>query len=341
MLVFKTFSCILPQMEVVYFVLIVANLFVLILSLILLIRFRRRERKQRAPGLTRYPPISMIVPIKGPMLDLENHLKSLIDQDYLGDLELVVAIEDYKDPDIPIVQNLFASTKAAGKKVQCRLIVGRPRAGFNPKNANVYQAYIETRHDWVYVSDADTRINAHHLREAIDLTGGNEMEYVTSYVIHERPIGFGACLEVMGTNFEITNYFMLESLREHFSTLYGGSYLVNKTLLEKAGGFKGALNRVTDDLYLSNQFRAAGGKAHLARSSVRAVVGSRRLIEFWRRYHRWLLITQTCKPLIFFVGPLAWAERWGLLFGGLFSIPLIWQTSLAVLGFRYTLAFIY
>jgi ceramide glucosyltransferase len=82
-----------------------------------------REREKPGVGTRSFPRVAVIVPIAGIAVNLEEHLRSLLQQDY-PTYSVIFVTQDEHDPAVPIIRRLLAGeTKAqhidAGRAVAC------------------------------------------------------------------------------------------------------------------------------------------------------------------------------------------------------------------------------
>jgi len=293
---------------------VAGNLGYRLMTHLLMLGYVTRSKKTRS-SLSNYPGISILIPIKGVRTDtidvLDATLGSLFRQEYPGELEIVIAIRDEDDP---AVEQSKALAQRIPTRARVKWAIGGVAGGLNPKNSNLFQAFQQADHAWIYCSDADTRLEAGHLKSMIEASEGNPSRYVTSITIHEGPRDLGACLESLGTNLEATGFFLFAFLNPRCGVLNGASNLFHRSLLEKIGGFERTLNALTDDLFMGKLFVKAGAEGRLAPRFVRVTQDRQSMQGFRERHIRWMMIAKYFRPDLFWPAPLNWAAQWILLY---------------------------
>lgn len=314
----------------------------------LLFRFRKFGREfERRYGREprRAEGISVLVPVKGPEPRLRQNLEALLAQDYAGAVELVLAFQDANDPELPVAEALLAAHAATPAR-SVKILRGLRPLGLNFKNSNLEHAARAASHAWFYCADADTRVGADHLRRALTLAQAEAATghacFITSISVHEEPREAGAWLEVIGTNMEFANYFLLSHLSPEKGALNGASMFFHKQTLDKIGGFGSFLDKITDDLAMQRAFVNAGARSLLLPSLTRVALARQSLGGFYRRQLRWQLIVRCFDPVTFYaLAPLNWVGQWLLLFAALAGSAPLAALGAAVLAVRLTRSLVF
>lgn len=332
------------------FAMIVAAFYILqqILPAALLLKFLRASkffeiRHGRRPDRTE--GISVLMPVKGPQPDLEQVLQSILQQDYAGPVEILLAFQDANDPDLAIGRRLEAKYFEHPSR-GVRVLEGLPALGLNLKNSNLEHARRVARFEWLYCCDADTSLEPRHLRRALTLAQKHrdkaEACFITAISVHQKPAQAGALLEAVGTNMEFANYFLLSHLSPKTGALNGASMFFHRDLLKKVGTFAAFLDKITDDLAMQRAFVQAGAKSLLLPSLTKVTLEQQTLTGFFQRQLRWQLIVRCFDPMVFYVlAPLNWVGQWMLLFGALLGEPKLMGLGVVVLLVRLARSFMF
>src|SRR5450759_2274671 len=105
------------------------------------------------------PPISVLKPLAGRDLGLEDNLRSFFTQDY-PNFELLFAVRTPDDPAVEVVRNL----QAEFPRVTSSLIVAGEPPYPNAKVFSLDRMLAESRHELVVMSDSDIRVTRQFLR---------------------------------------------------------------------------------------------------------------------------------------------------------------------------------
>lgn len=270
--------------------------------------------------LHRYPGISAIIPVKGPAPRLPEVVLSLDRQHYPGEIEIVLVFQDAEDPELEIAERLKHHLQSP-----LTILKGAPRVGANPKNSNLFHGIRAARHPWIYCCDADTTAPPEMLKDLMEKCEASPMRYGTAISIHSGSKEMGAHLETVATNFEFLLYFLV-SYRFGGGPINGAAMFFSRDLLEKVGGMKETLDKLTDDLVLTRLFRAAGAQGHLSRYAVNVELPEEPMSGFFRRYQRWMLIVRCYAPHLFWMAPMNFIPQALVLSG----IMTNWMEGLAV-----------
>lgn len=289
--------------------------------------------------------ISALMPVKGPEPHLRENILALLEQDYDGAIELVLAFQDENDVDLPIAEEI-AARYAEDPSREVKILRGLPPLGLNFKNSNLEHAARAARHAWLYCSDADTRVGRDHLRRALTLAQAKAREgqpvFITAISVHENPRRAGSWLEAIGTNMEFANYFLLSHLSPKSGALNGASMFFHRETLQRIGGFRSFLNKITDDLAMQKAFVNAGAHSLLLPSLTRVALEHQSLTGFYKRQLRWQLIVRCFDPVTFYaLAPLNWVGQWLLLLAALSGSLALAQLGLLVLGIRLARSFLF
>jgi hypothetical protein len=301
----------------------------------------RRNRYNESHPQAPWPGISILVPIKGPVVSLETNIGALFDQNYLGPLELILAFQDHDDESLAEAHKVLAKKKLTSK-VECTILAGLPFLGLNPKNSNLVYAYRSARHPWLYICDADTQIPTNFLHTAMQAVGRDPSKVATAMTVHENPKNWGACLEAIGTNVELITYFStLFNFKHPRQPLSGASQLMSRELFERVDAPRTILNQLTDDIFLEEAYFKNNASIVLLPLLVRAQVPEQTFKGFLQRQVRWMSIFRCYRSRLYLLAPLFWYPQWLLLLGGLTQSPFILCGSALVFSARIVQSFIY
>lgn len=254
---------------------------------------RREDIESRV--LSSYPGVSVIIPLKGIPDTFNESLDAILKQNYPGPFEVLVCVHDPNDPGVEHVKNYIQLHDAQSK---VRLILTDQVRGLNPKNKNVYEGIRVAKFDWIYSNDVDMFPAPNHLKICMNQVKANPNDFTTCLSVHTGSRNFFAHLESLGCNLDFLSYFMGFSSRKNPCLVNGGGFLLNKTLLNKIGGYETCLNLLTEDLYLSNELKRIGAQSHLSPSFISTRQTYQSFKGYALRQTRWIMIARCFKPLL-------------------------------------------
>lgn len=329
---------------------VVSFLYILgqLLPTALLFRFLKEGNefeRRHGGGPLRPEGISALMPVKGPEPHLRENILAVLNQDYDGAIELVLAFQDAHDPDLAVAEAIAREYENDPSRT-VKILRGLPVLGLNYKNSNLEHAARAAAHAWFYCTDADTRVGPDHLRRALTLAQEKahrgQASFITAISVHENPRRAGSWLEAIGTNMEFANYFLLSHLSPKTGALNGASMFFHRGTLEKIGGFRSFLNKITDDLAMQRAFVNAGARSVLLPTLTRVSLEVQSLAGFYKRQLRWQLIVRCFDPVTFYaLAPLNWVGQWLILFAALWGSAAMAQLGLLVLGIRLARSFLF
>ena len=120
----------------------------------------RRYRSVRPPAFSGVTPISILKPLAGLDLGLEENLRSFFRQDYPGEFEILFAVRHASDPAVPVVEKLRAECPHVASRL---LLVGEPPYP-NAKVFSLDHMLRAAKFDLLVMSDSDIRVDASMLR---------------------------------------------------------------------------------------------------------------------------------------------------------------------------------
>jgi len=286
------------------------------------------EQNSTEQKVVKQVDISVVIPIKGPVPQLDQIIQSYYDQNYTAKIELILAFGDATDPSLHFAKRLATRAPAHFSVV---IVEGCPNTGLNPKNNNLYYGYQKTSHDWIYFADVDSRLETNHFQMLLLESQGDEKIFVSSMTVHYGAKTFGAFLETIGTNLELIIYFVLMGQKKGGGLVNGAANFFHRNLLKKVGGAEIALNSLTEDLLLEKKFISEGNATGRLASTVIWVQQEKEgFEEYLNRQTRWIKIVKCFKPALFWVAPLNWVAQWSFLFGVLFLNKFLLLCALTV-----------
>ncbi len=280
------------------------------------------------------PPFSILKPLKGADLGLEENLASFFEQQYSGPFEIIFAVADPQDPAVPIVESLRARFPQTPSRI---LIVGPP-PWHNAKVWSLHHLVEAAQHDLLLMADSDIRLAPDTLQKlAAEFHADPKLGLATCPY---RAIGGPSLwseLEALGMNTEFLAGVLVARMLEGMRFTLGPTVAARKQAITDVGGWPTFQNYLAEDFVLGKRVTAKAWHSILSQCVVEHRIGSEPMAKNFEHRLRWNRSTRRSRP----------AGYTGQLFTNPLPIFLLaWPATnfapafLAIaLMLRYTLAF--
>jgi len=236
-------------------------------------------------------PISILKPLAGRDLGLEENLRTFFTQDYPS-CELLFAVRTENDPAVDVVHKLQAEFPAIASTL---IVTGKPPYA----NAKVYsldRMLAQARHDLVVMSDSDIRVGPNFLAGAAAEFADPNIALATCPY---RAIGgprLWSALEAEGMNTEFIGGLLVARLLEGVKFAVGPTIIARKEMLAAIGGFDRLKDYLAEDFMMGKLAAELGYGVILSSNIVEHHIGSENLrVNFIHRL-RWNRSTRRSRP---------------------------------------------
>jgi len=254
------------------------------------LRFFRRERARVLPAYA--PPVSLLKPVRGVDFASSENFASFCQQNYPA-YEILFAVNDEKDPAVPLIQQLIAQFPDR----PIRLFVGAEHVGANRKVNKLARLASEACHDVLVLTDGDVRVAPDFLREVVAPLQDKNIGAVTSFYRAIAEENLFAELEAVGAASDFFPGVLMAQWTEGVRFALGASIATTRDWLAKIGGFESLAGTLADDHELGNRITKAGGTILLSRESVWTMYPAQTFRTFWHHQVRWARTIRLCRPL--------------------------------------------
>ncbi len=260
--------------------------------LTVLLTLRRLTPAHPAPRSIGEPRVTLLRPVHGlDAFDAET-LASSFAQDY-PDYEVIFCAQSADDAAVPVLRALIA----ANPRVPAQLLIGYDAITANPKLNNLWKGWQAASSDWICMADANLLLPADYLATVV-AAWGPQTGLVSSPAVGTRPQGWGGHLEcaVLNAN-QARLQLAIDSLGNGFTQ--GKTMLVNRALIDRAGGFAALGEYLAEDATATKMVRGLGLRVTLTPMPFSQPVGKRSLRSVWDRQLRWSRVRRDGFPVLF------------------------------------------
>lgn len=229
-----------------------------LVSLALTDRFFLTASKSHNPAF--YPPVSIIVPVKGEDEGLYENFMALCRQDYPL-FQVIFAVETASDPAVVVIHQVIRD--CPGRDLS--MVISHQKVGVNEKVNNLENGCRQARYEYLVLIDSDIRIAQDYLKQIIPPLSDDRVGLVTCIPVYRDSQNMPAAFETIGVNSNIFSlsvpaFIFLGELRY----ACGATIAMRRKVLEEIGGFKSVADHAADDAALARLVRSNGYGIYLS-----------------------------------------------------------------------------
>ena len=284
-------------------------------------------RVAQPPETEEFPPISILKPLSGVDLDLEQNLRTFFEQKYKV-FELLFAVRSDDDPAIEVVERLRATFPA----IPSRLIVTGEPPYPNAKVFSLERMSAAARYDLLVMADSDVRVTPYLLATIAAEFQDPKAGLVTCPYRAVPGPSFWSVLEAIGLNTEFLGGVVVARLLDGMRFALGPTITARRQALVDIGGFHALRDYLAEDFVLGKLVAELGWRVILSSYVIEHHIGSQPLPENLKHRLRWNRSTRRSRPLGYigqvFTNPLPLA----VLFCA--AIPAWWPVLIVTGAFR-------
>ena len=288
-----------------------------------------RRRPAPPPPPARYPPLTVVRPVKGLDVGAAENVRALLATDYPGPLEISFVFDDAQDPAVPLVAERVAAHRARHPGTAVRLLfAGRPPHGRTGKLHAMALGVAEAHGELIAFSDSDTRPDRDLLRALVDrLLATPGAADVFAPAIADAPahtagdVGYALMLNAWYGAVAIA----AAGPRRELPFIMGQLMVFRRAALEAIGGVECADGQLVDDMYLGRCAAAAGLYNVISERPLHVVNDELRAGDFLRLMRRWILFSRSGLPAALKLpGWIRGAAIWAALVAGVGALAAGW-----------------
>lgn len=250
-----------------------------------------RYLRVRPPVLSQPVPISVLKPLAGLDLGLEENLRSFFTQDY-PEFEILFAVRSESDPAVAVLERL----RAEFPLVRSRLIVTGEPPYPNAKVFSLHHMMGAASHGLLVMSDSDIRVTPGLLRTVAAEFQDPRVDVATCPYRAVAGPSFWSKLEATGMNTDFLAGILTARMLEGMKFAVGPTIVARKCALEAIGGFDRLKDYLAEDFVLGRLAAAAGRGVILSSYVIEHHIGSHNLRENAAHRLRWVRSTRRSRP---------------------------------------------
>ena len=246
----------------------------------------------KPPGMPSPPPsISILKPLAGLDLGLEENLITFFEQDYPS-FELLFALRTSHDPAYALVEMLRAKYPSVPSRI---LLVGEPPWP-NAKVWSLDQMMKAAANDLLVMSDSDIRVTPVML-QVIAAEFADPKLAVTTCPYRAVPgDSFWSALEALGMNTEFLGGIVVARMLEGMRFAVGPAIAARRSIIESIGGWDRLRQYLAEDFVLGQFAAEAGHGVALSSYVIEHRIGAESLKANTLHRIRWNRSTRRSRP---------------------------------------------
>lgn len=270
---------------------------------------KRFPLHRRVSNCRHTPAVTVLKPLKGCDAETAHCLRSWLEQEYSGTVQVLFGVASAADP----VCSLVREQIAAHPQVDAQLVLCEESLGANAKVSTLVQLQRQAKHEIIVISDADVRVPPDFMVNVIAPLRDPEVGLVNCFYCLANPSTPAMRWEAVAINADFWSQVLQSQSLKPLDFALGAAMATTRSRLEKAGGFIALVDFLADDYQLGNKIAQQGGRIALCPVVVECWSSPMSWREVWSHQLRWVRTIRVCQPLPFFFSILSNATLWPLL----------------------------
>lgn len=245
----------------------------------------------RPPQPESLPPISVLKPLAGVDLGLEENLRSFFEQKY-PNYELLFAVRSADDPAVAVVERLRSSFPAVASTL---IVTGEPPY----PNAKVFSLHCMTaaaRHDILLMADSDVRVTPALLATIAAEFQDPKTGVITCPYRAVAGASLWSRLEAIGLNTEFLGGVLVARLIDGMHFALGPTLAARRQVLADIGGFNAVKDYLAEDFVFGKLAAELGWRVVLSSYVIEHHIGSQPFLANLKHRLRWNRSTRRSRP---------------------------------------------
>lgn len=264
----------------------VGLLFTLVMALSLRAVLRQKPRSGSMP-------VTVLKPLKGIDPDLESNLRSIFEQDYPDNIEVILGTEDPDDPALEVARRVVADYPSLNHHITSSAAA----IGYNPKINNLANLYSKGCNRIVVISDSNTKVPKNYMADLAGHLIEGEGALVWSPFRGTGERGLGGVLEALHLNTQVLAGMAAVTKVIRMPCALGKSMMLTSDHLEGIGGFEYLGQYLAEDQIMAEEMGKRGVQVRMSGVLIDNVLGYRSMKDYMARQLRWARLRRSMKWL--------------------------------------------
>jgi ceramide glucosyltransferase len=265
---------------------------------------------QRVETASFAPGVSLLKPLKGADAETAKCLRSWIEQDYLGPVQILFGVASPEDPACEVVKRILAEHP----KSDAHLVICAENLGPNPKVSTLIQLERHVKNEVVMVSDADVFAPPDFLSQVVRPLQTPGVGLVNCFYRLEGAKNLAMRWEAFAVNADFWSQVLQAQMLKPIDFAMGAVMVTPRAQLEALGGSHVLVDYLADDYQLGNRIARSGARIAICPVVVDCLTSPMTFGEVWAHQTRWARTIRVCQPVPYFFSILSNATLW----------PLVW-----------------
>lgn len=200
------------------------------------------------------PPVTILKPLHGAEPGLAARLAAFCRQDYKGQVQVLCGARDAASPSIAAVR----TAQREHPNISIDLQIDPRRHGSNRKVSNLINMMPRVRYDMIVLSDSDIVVNRGYLRSIAALLASPRTGAVTCLYHGIGGGGMWSRLSALAINSHFLPQAITAIALKLSKPCFGATIALERSTLERIGGFGRFADDLADDYAIGTAVRAAG-----------------------------------------------------------------------------------
>lgn len=254
----------------------------------------RRRLATRDPEPERWPTVTLLRPLYGAHVGLEQDLESVLAQDYPAPIQLLIGLQDASDPAYAVADAL----RRRHHLRDIRLVVDARLHGLNRKVSNLINLVPHIRREVVVISDSDIRVPPDYLRRVVSALAAPGVGGATClYVGRPEGRGLWSRLSALGTDQHFLPLVVFGKTLGLAEPCLGSTIALTGETLERIGGLQPFADTLADDYEIGRAVRSLGLKLALPSVVVEHAAAEQDVRTLLAHELRWARTIRRVDPL--------------------------------------------
>lgn len=239
------------------------------------------------------PSVTILKPLCGEEVGLEENLASFCAQDYNGPLQIVFGVHDRADPAAALAGRLVTRFP----DIRIDVLADARVHGPNRKISNVANMMKLCRHEMIVLSDSDMRVDRAYLARVVDALDAPEVGAVTCLYRGLPSAGFWSRLAATAIDQHFLPNVLVGLKLGLARPCFGSTIALSAETLRRIGGFERFADRLDDDYAIGAAVRELGLAVAVPPMVVDHICSERTFMELAAHELRWARTIRLVDPL--------------------------------------------